>query len=391
MAQIPPFWGVYPVKLARAELHPRGRLLAISDIHGHASLLEALLRRLDLREEDTLVFVGDYIERGLENLASVRIVMELCENRPRTWALLGNIDAHKVWQIDTDSDENIDGLWENVAHFGGSLFYDMCRELGLPCATREDVAAAMTDVRRAFRRELDFLRGLPTILEAGASVFVHGGLPVDDIPALVGTEFFACAKCDRFLEKTGPLRQRTVVGHWPACLYRVNVSDGSPYWSAGKNVLTIDGGCGLRYDAQLNAVWIDPAFPAGYRWTAVCRFPQVEALDAQEGRPAHVQFCWPRSRGRVLERSGGATRIEQRDSGLTAWVPDAFVEEGRDTFVNDCTDEELSVAPGDRLWLIAETDRGVYARKAGVSGWYRGRFAPCEAVDEPWHEGVSNP
>ncbi len=389
MANNPPFWGVYKVKIERAEPHSRGRLIALSDIHGHYALLDDLLRRLDLQPEDTLVFVGDYIERGVVNLPVVRRVMELCEKRPRTWALLGNIDAHKVWQIDTDTDETRDDLWANVARFGGSLFFDMCRELGLPCASPEDVAAAKEPVRRAFARELAFLRGLPTILETPYCIFVHGGLPVDDLAALEGTEFYACAKFDRFLEITAPLRQPTVVGHWPACLYRSGVSDGSPYWSAEKNVLAIDGGCGLRYDAQLNAVWIDPSLPGFFRWTASCRFPQVQALDAQEGAPARAQFCWPRSRGRVLWRGGGVARIEQKDTGLVVDVPEPFVEEGDgEIFVNDCTDEVLAVEPGDRLWLIARIDQGAYVRKGGISGWYRGRFAPCERADEPWHGGV---
>ena len=44
-----------------------GRTFAIGDIHGDLAALELLLARLPtLTAEDTLVFLGDYIDRGPE-------------------------------------------------------------------------------------------------------------------------------------------------------------------------------------------------------------------------------------------------------------------------------------------------------------------------------------
>ena len=40
------------------------RIIAIGDIHGHAKALAALLRLIDLRPTDTLVTLGDYVDRG---------------------------------------------------------------------------------------------------------------------------------------------------------------------------------------------------------------------------------------------------------------------------------------------------------------------------------------
>jgi serine/threonine protein phosphatase 1 len=47
------------------------RLLAIGDIHGcYDHLLELVENKINLRKEDRLVFMGDYIDRG----KNIRIV-----------------------------------------------------------------------------------------------------------------------------------------------------------------------------------------------------------------------------------------------------------------------------------------------------------------------------
>jgi len=38
----------------------------------------------------------------------------------------------------------------------------------------------------------------------------------------------------------------------------------------------------------------------------------------------------------------------------------------------DITDALLDVQPGDRISILRRTSRGVYARKNGFAGWYRG-------------------
>jgi serine/threonine protein phosphatase 1 len=51
--------------------------MAIGDIHGHRSALQGLIRKLDLRAEDKLVFLGDYINRGPDSRGVVDELLEL--------------------------------------------------------------------------------------------------------------------------------------------------------------------------------------------------------------------------------------------------------------------------------------------------------------------------
>ncbi len=53
------------------------RLLAIGDIHGCDRALETLLTKLDLSSEDTLVILGDMINRGANSKRSVEILLDV--------------------------------------------------------------------------------------------------------------------------------------------------------------------------------------------------------------------------------------------------------------------------------------------------------------------------
>ena len=72
----------------------------IGDIHGHAAELESLLRRMDYREragawrhpERTAIFVGDFLDRGPEIRATLRLVRAMLEagsaRSVRRWLVL---------------------------------------------------------------------------------------------------------------------------------------------------------------------------------------------------------------------------------------------------------------------------------------------------------------
>jgi len=67
--------------------------VAVGDIHGNAAALENLLAALlpELDREDTLVFLGDYIDRGPDSRGCVERIVNLQQGGPCTVvALLGN-------------------------------------------------------------------------------------------------------------------------------------------------------------------------------------------------------------------------------------------------------------------------------------------------------------
>jgi serine/threonine protein phosphatase 1 len=67
------------------------RTIAIGDIHGCSAAFDALLRVLRVAPEDTLVMLGDYINRGPDSRGVLDRLLEL-EQRCRLVPILGNHD-----------------------------------------------------------------------------------------------------------------------------------------------------------------------------------------------------------------------------------------------------------------------------------------------------------
>lgn len=66
------------------------RLLAIGDIHGCRRQLQALLDQVEPTAADTLVFLGDYIDRGADSAGVVSDLLELRAHLPGSIFLRGN-------------------------------------------------------------------------------------------------------------------------------------------------------------------------------------------------------------------------------------------------------------------------------------------------------------
>jgi serine/threonine protein phosphatase 1 len=56
------------------------KTFVIGDIHGGFKALIQLLRKMDLKEEDTLIFLGDYVDGWSESAQVIKFLIELSEN-----------------------------------------------------------------------------------------------------------------------------------------------------------------------------------------------------------------------------------------------------------------------------------------------------------------------
>ena len=75
------------------------RTIAIGDIHGCSIALAALIKAIDLRPDDTLVTLGDYVDRGLDSKGVLDFLIKL-ETRCQLISLIGNHDAVMLGAID---------------------------------------------------------------------------------------------------------------------------------------------------------------------------------------------------------------------------------------------------------------------------------------------------
>ncbi len=73
-----------------------GRTIAIGDIHGCAQALAALLESVAPTQDDTIITLGDYIDRGPDSAGVIEQLLEL-QTRCRLISLIGN---HEVLMLD---------------------------------------------------------------------------------------------------------------------------------------------------------------------------------------------------------------------------------------------------------------------------------------------------
>jgi serine/threonine protein phosphatase 1 len=136
----------------------RARTIAIGDIHGCAAALAAVLAAIKPAEQDTLVFLGDFVDRGPDSRGVIEQVLAL-EKKCGLVTLLGN---HEIMFLDA---------LERGAEGGGWLQY----------GGRETLASYNWDIRNFPAPHFDFVRGLKRYHETATHFFVHANY-IADIP-----------------------------------------------------------------------------------------------------------------------------------------------------------------------------------------------------------------
>ncbi|HEX5104800.1 MAG TPA: metallophosphoesterase, partial [Pirellulaceae bacterium] len=139
------------------------RTIAIGDIHGCSEALRVVLSAIEPQETDTIVPLGDYIDRGPDSRGAIEQLLTL-EKQCRVVPLLGN---HELMLIDALQNPYAVGPWRDcggdatLASYGGSL-------LKIPGS------------------HLEFIRRCRRYYETATHFFIHANyqydLPLDEQP-----------------------------------------------------------------------------------------------------------------------------------------------------------------------------------------------------------------
>lgn len=350
---------------------PSGRrIVAISDIHGNLPYLKGLLERIAFSQQDILVLDGDFLEKGKYSLDTLRYLVSLSKDHD-IYPVSGNCDW---WLPLMYEDEIREGNLWYINNKPFCLAKQMCEELGIPISMEMDYFAMRKQIVSHFSEEFSFLRAMPEILETDYYTFVHGGLP-EGTPD--SWSAWNCMKYDHFMSTDRCFDKWIIVGHWPVMLYHENIVDANPVFSYSKKIVSIDGGCVLKDDGQLNALIIPEYGSTDFSFVSYDPFPTAVVQDAQTASVSSYYIRWGDSQVQVLERGEEFSRIRHIRTGyemdvLTKYLlgPDPVCN------VNDCTDYILPLAPGDKVSIIEESSRGYFVKHNGISGWYFGRLLP---------------
>ena len=351
---------------------PGKRLLVVSDIHGNVPYFEGVLRRARFSERDELIVDGDFLEKGSESLRMLRILMEL-SRRGNTRVITGNCDDwYDIYLPDWD-EKNDEKVLQYILWRKKGLLWDMCNAAGLDPFEMGDFTAAKATLLRAFPEEWDFLKKLPHAIETEKFVFVHAGMR-PDIP-LEQHSVDELVKVDHFLKLDRYFSKWVIVGHWPVMLYGRDRVCANPIIDRRKRIASIDGGCVLKDDGQLNCLIIPERDSEDFGFVSYDPFPVRTVLDEQAGGGPSYYIRWGDSSVQVLERGEEFSRCRHRRTGYEMDILTKYLfTDNPITDCNDCTDYVLPLREGDKVRVVEECSRGYFVKHKGVSGWYYGRL-----------------
>jgi serine/threonine protein phosphatase 1 len=157
-----------------------GRTFAVGDIHGDLAALERLFRRLpNLEANDTVVFLGDYVDRGPDSAGVVACIRELSSSlSAKVVALRGNHED--AWlQVRTKGWPEFvlprsNGCLECYRSFTGGAVPDEDEP-----ATAEELMA-MVEGKFIPEDVVAWMRDLPFFYEDEHAIYVHAGIKRTD-------------------------------------------------------------------------------------------------------------------------------------------------------------------------------------------------------------------
>lgn len=231
------------------------RLLAIGDVHGNNRMLRKLLERIDLHEDDQLVMLGDYIDRGPESRGVVETLLELKGGYPQTVFLRGN---HEQMLLDALFELGFLEDWTPLRSYSGSP--DLPAGMDRVLFEMNGGLATLESYRRVFsgpigfrgaayralpQQHVDFLRRTVFYYLQGDYMFVHAGINEQDPLGEKGGPYEHLWQRNSGLFRIGRRDLTLVHGHTP-CLVpllndrELNLDTGAGYGRAltGCNVMT---------------------------------------------------------------------------------------------------------------------------------------------------------
>lgn len=191
-------------------------LYAIGDIHGCARELNLLLKQIAPKPNDTVVFLGDYIDRGPDSKSVIDLILAL-KKKTNVVALKGN---HEQLFLDFLESPESPGAGLFILNGGGATLASYAGPGGSFEIPEEHI---------------DFFYSLKTSFETSTHFFVHAGVPLKPLSELDADDEMKLLWIRQpFLSSDFEWEKIIVHGHTPVATVenrsnRVNLDTGCVY------------------------------------------------------------------------------------------------------------------------------------------------------------------
>lgn len=213
------------------------RTIVIGDVHGCYKELKELMATLEAegayrKNEDKLVFLGDYIDRGDDSRLVIKFVRELQQNNDNVIALMGN---HEDMLLDYLKDINDNWTWNGYASTMDSY----------------------KGFDKQFKKDVQWIRTLPVYHEDEYCIYVHAGIDPYK-PMEEQDEFNMMWVREPFIYGRKEYHKKVIFGHTPTVTL---TEDTKPIMTFTGNI-GIDTGC--VYGGALTALILEDGEVDGF-------------------------------------------------------------------------------------------------------------------------------
>lgn len=191
-------------KLREIDLTP-GRIFVVGDIHGCHRELAIMIDYLKLKErlsqDDLLLFIGDYIDRGPDSKGVIDLLLALKREHENVIFLRGNHED----------------MFLNFMGFDGTMGEVYLLNGGRDCLSSYDIKSdsTLSELVRKFPKDhLSFFLDLESYVICGNYVFAHAGLdPKRDLKTQMDGDLFWIR--DSFISHRHDFGKTVIFGHTP--------------------------------------------------------------------------------------------------------------------------------------------------------------------------------
>ena len=362
----------------KVDLSDKKRIICVSDMHGYMDLFLRLMDKIALTDDDALIIIGDFSNKGRYSCEMAEYVYEL-NKRDNVYVLAGNGEYYNTLSYKTDRN----WLLRYTPRWPGSLFATWAERLGFSEITAENLDAVCDAIDEHYGFMIDWLHNLPLYLESGDKIFVHSGM--SEIPSDPKAVIDALLKDGEYLTRgennTG---KWVIVGHWPVYNCGEGYSTNGILVNEARHIIGIDGGISTKRFYRMNALIFENS---GMSCKYVHDFPIHEAACDVDGdnSVAPIQFTWPDFAAEIIQPGEHFSLCRNLATGQTGLVKNEHIGKSENGHKITCDSNSffISIKKGEKIAIGDDTCSG-YAYVMTESGALG--FIPKHAIGNKINE-----
>lgn len=308
------------MNIVKTELDESCRIICVSDVHGRCGGMSELLKKCGYKAgEDYLFVLGDLVEKGRRCVDTIHLAQKLSAQSDRVIFIKGNNDTMCGYMAYTDTKEE---FMNKIKYRPHNTFCEMAETLGITDFT-DDFEEKRRRTAEAFAEEIDFLEQMPLALETDNHIFVHAG--IENRPDWENSGMWSFLSIPRFARCSHCSEKYVVVGHWPTYNYAVSNNTNLPIVDEKKRIISIDGGCEVKWAGQLNA-FIMHKNGSEYSYETVF-LPLGEEMTIKKSyeSPYETIYCdHENEQLEIIEENGDMLTVRLASNGKTGIIPRDF-------------------------------------------------------------------